>query len=200
MRTRSKLLLAGLTVALTLSVAVASSSAGRLSVSTRNFTITWSRLNKTTTGGGGPIGCPFTMSGSFHSSTLAKVSGALIGLINRSSYNSTTCGAATVNQESLPWHIRYRSFRGTLPNISGVDLGVTGAKFTLNIGATCTNQWTVERPAVFIANLSAGRVTSFTPDSGATIPFRGSFFCNLAGNYTLEGTSSSVTALTITLI
>jgi hypothetical protein len=203
MRTHSKILLAGLTAALTLSIAVAGASANRLSVSTRTFTMTWASLTKTTTGGIGPIRCPFTMSGSFHSSTIAKVNGALIGHMNRASYNPAGCtgGRATINQEALPWHIRYRAFRGTLPNITGVDFGVIGAKITLEAaGLTCTNQSTATNPWVFVANLSAGRVTGVTPDSSATIPLRGSFLCSFAGNYTYSGTSSSVTALTITLI
>ncbi len=203
MRTQSRLLLAGLTAALTLSMALASASASRFSVSTRTFTITWSSLNMSTTGGIGPIRCPLTISGSFHSATMAKVAGALIGHLSRGSFNSAGCtgGRATINQEALPWHLRYRAFRGTLPTITGIDLGMIGVKWTLNaIGIECTTQSTATSPWVFIANLSSGRLTSLTPDANATIPLRGLFLCGLGGNGTLEGTSSSATSLTIRLI
>jgi phospholipase/lecithinase/hemolysin len=203
MQNRSKLLLAALTATLMLSVAVTSASAGRLSVNTRNFTITWSRLQWSTTGGIGPIRCPTTLSGSFHSNTIAKVRGALIGLINRGTYNTAGCtgGRSTVNQEALPWHIRYNAFRGTLPNITGLDLAVVGAKVTLESGGiTCTTQTTATNPLVFVRNVSSGVSSSVTPDSNATIPLRGSFFCGFAGNWSISETSTTATSVTITLI
>ncbi len=203
MRTRSKVLLVALTAALMLSMAVASASANRLRISSTAFTITWASLNLSTTGGVGPIRCPVTLSGNFHSATISKVAGALVGLMNRGTANTAGCtgGRATVNQEALPWHIRYRAFRGTLPNITGVDLGLVNAKFTVNAsGLECTTTTTAANPAVGIANLSSGRLTSLTPDPNATIPLRGAFLCGFGGNGTFEGTSSSVTALTVTLI
>lgn len=206
MRTHSRLLLAGFTAALTLSLATANASAGRLSVSTRTFTITWASLNQFTTGGAGFISCPFTLSGSFHSSTIAKVSGALIGRINRGTIATASCtgGRETVNQESLPWHIRYEAFRGTLPNITGYDVEVIGVKMTLDVGFVCTMQSTAANPWVLITNVfpTSGRVTSVTPDPGVLIPLTGSggFCAGAVGNASFEGTSNSVTALTIRLI
>lgn len=203
MRTRSKLLLAGLTATLLLATAVASATAGRLSVSSRNFTITWASLNLSTTGGTGPIRCPATLSGTFHSATISKVNGALVGSVNRGSINTTGCtgGRATVNQEALPWHVRYRAFRGTLPTITGLDLGLVGGKFTTEAaGLTCTSQTSATNPLVGVVDLSRGTVTSLTPDSSATIPLRSTFLCSFAGNGAFSGTSTSVSALTVTLI
>jgi hypothetical protein len=203
MRSRSKILLVGLTAALMLSMAVASASAGRLSVNTRNFTITWASLQLSTTGGVGPIRCPVTLSGSFHSNTIAKVRGALIGLMNRGTANTAGCtgGRATVNQEALPWHIRYNAFRGTLPSITGVDLALVGSKFTVESGGiTCTTQTTATNPAIGVANVSGGVSTSITPDPSVTIPLRGGFFCGFAGNGSFSGTSTTSTTITVTLI
>ncbi len=203
MRTRSKFLLAGLAAALLLSIAVTSATAGRLSVSSRSFTITWNSLNLSTTGGIGPIRCPTTLSGTFHSATMSKITGALVGSVNRGTINNAGCtgGRATVNQEALPWHVRYRAFRGTLPTISGVDFSLVGGKFTTEAsGLSCTSITTAANPLVGIVNLGSGRVTSLTPDPSAIIPLRGAFLCGFSGSGTFEGTSSSVTALTITLI
>ncbi len=203
MRTRSKLLLAGLAAALLLSIAVTSATAGRLRVSSTTFTITWTSLNFSTTGGIGPIRCPVTINGNFHSATINKVTGALVGFVNRATVNGAGCtgGRATINQEALPWHIRYRAFRGALPAITGVDFSTVGAKWTAEAaGLSCTTITTAANPEVGIANLSSGRVTSLTPDGSAVIPLRGTFPCGFAGNGAFENQSTSVTAITITLI
>lgn len=192
MRTRSKFALAGLAAALVLSIAVTSAHAERLSVSSRNFTVVWARLTKVTTGGFGPIECPITVSGSYHSSTISKVLGALIGFINRASVDSSGCtgGRETVNLESLPWHIRYRAFSGSLPNITSIVWGAVGVKWTLEAaGVSCTTQSTAANPWVFLSNLSSGRLVSVTAESSAGVPLRGSFFCSFAGNGSLQGTS-----------
>ncbi len=203
MRIRSRLLLAALVSSLLLSFSVASATAGRLSVSSRSFTIVWTSLTKSTTGGVGPIRCPVTLSGSYHSATFAKVIGVLIGYTNRASVAGPSCtgGRVTINQESLPWHVQYEGFRGTLPNIPEFDVGLVRAKLTIDSGGiVCTAQSTAANPWIFLWNLSSGRATSVTPDRTATIPLRGAFLCGFAGNSTIEGTSSSVTASTITLI
>jgi hypothetical protein len=203
MRTRSKLLLAGLTAALLLATAVASATAGRLSVSSRSFTITWASLQFTTTGGIGPINCPITVNGSFHSNTITKATGALVGFVNRATVIGAGCtgGRATINQEALPWHVRYRAFRGTLPTITGVDFSTVGAKWTMESGGlACTTITTTANPVAGVANVSGGVVTSLTPDPSATIPLRSVFLCAIAGSGLFSNTSTTATTITVTLI
>jgi hypothetical protein len=124
MRTRSKLTLAVLTATLVLGLAVGSAAANRLSVSNRLFRATWLELKIVDD----PItvGCPVTLEGSFHSTTIRKVEGALIGAVTRAIVNGAEppCrgGRATLLQESLPWHVTYDDFEGVLPRIEQILL------------------------------------------------------------------------------
>ena len=60
-----------------------------------------------------------------------------------------------------PWHRRYRSFTGVLPNITSISDEVTGAEWTIRepaFGVTCV----VGRPGALVIgrySLSAGVVT-----------------------------------------
>jgi hypothetical protein len=61
--------------------------------------------------------CRLTLEGSLHARTMAKVAGSLIGYITRVRTGQCTVGT-TLLTETLPWHVRYESFSGTLPNIT----------------------------------------------------------------------------------
>lgn len=141
MRTRSKFILATLIATLLLGLAVSSASAGRFSTSNTRFRFTWSAL-----GIGEPLGanitltCRVTLEGSFHSATIRKVPRALIGAITRGIVDSSNCRGnqeptrLTILQESLPWHVTYESFRGTLPNITEISLLMQ--RYELQLSAT----------------------------------------------------------------
>ena len=203
MRTRSKLLIAGFTAALMLTMAVSSASAGRLSVTNKNFRIVWSGLEFSSTSGVGPVRCPVTLEGSFHSATAKKVVGALVGYVTRGTTLAAACagGRATINQSSLPWHIRYRGFLGSLPSIVGVAITAPDIEFTVNAGGiNCTTRSTPEEPAGGIGVVGAGGViTSNRADESFTVPLNGPF-CGLAsrgrfsgtGSVTLLGTATSI--------
>jgi hypothetical protein len=209
MRTRSKLLIAGLTAALMLTMAVAGASASRLSVSSRTFRIVWNPLTLSTTSGiAGPIRCPVTLEGSFHSATIRKTAGALVGYITRGTTVAASCagGTATVNQGSLPWHVRYRAFLGTLPAFEGVQLALIGAEFRVNAGGlNCTTTTTATEPAVGTALTNAsGVVTGMKAEERFTIPLEGAF-CGFGGRGTFSGTGTTTvlgasTAITVRLI
>ena len=202
MRTRSKLLFVGLIAAIGLMAAVGTASANRLSVSSRTFTAIWRPLRFTGFGGAISVTCSVTISGSFHSATIAKVRGALIGHINRATLDNSTCagGSATILQASLPWHVRYDSFAGTLPNISRVRLGLVGAAFLLNVGASCLYRSTAASPAFGNVLVGAGgAVTGLEAESGAAIPLQeGGFLCPAGGNFT--NTGAVTPAITVRLI
>jgi hypothetical protein len=126
MRPRSTLILAGLTATLLLGLAVSSASANRLSVTNTRFRITWREIEFHDLPESFRVLCPLTLEGSFHSATVRKVRGALIGAITRGIVNGSqppcTGGRATVLQETLPWHLTYEDFRGALPAINAIDL------------------------------------------------------------------------------
>jgi hypothetical protein len=133
MRARTKLIFAALSASLLMSLAVRSASAGRLSATNTRFRVTWNELRFVEPGGGG-IGftCRLTLEGSFHSATIRKVSGARIGSVTRGAFDSINCRStneparATLLQETLPWHVTYESFGGTLPNITDVTFLLQG--------------------------------------------------------------------------
>jgi hypothetical protein len=128
MRTRSTPIVAGLTAALLLGLAVSSATAGRLSTSNTKFRVTWNSLvflpdEESTLL---RMTCRLTLDGSFHSATFRKVPGAVIGAVTRGIVESSHCAGlsapnrATILQETLPWPLTYEAFSGTLPDIDGL--------------------------------------------------------------------------------
>src|ERR1044072_7798778 len=133
MYTRTKLIISALITILLMSLAVSSASASRLSVSNRNLRAVWSLLTLSTAGT--QITCPLTLEGSFHSATLAKRTGALIGHISRASVRGELAGClntATATISALPWHVAYGGFQGTLPRPTGLNLSLIGARLTID--------------------------------------------------------------------
>lgn len=118
MRTCSKLLVAALVATASLASAIADASASRLSVTSELFRVTYSEMSFTTEEGSSSTRCPVTLEGSFHSKTMTKTSALLVGYITRASAGTCTSGSITWLGETLPWHVRYESFRGTLPAIT----------------------------------------------------------------------------------
>lgn len=208
----TRLLLTSITAAAILALAVTSATAGRLSVTNKNFRVAWARLELSNTAVAGTISCPVTLEGSFHSQTIRKTAEALIGYVSRATVHNPACtgGSATINQETLPWHVIYESFTGTLPNIATVNIRLIRASFiVLLAGNTCRATTTAARPArgsVIVGG--GGRLEGIRADENATIPLvngPGGIFCGLASGR-FSGTSGSVnllgtaTPVTITLI
>ncbi len=189
--------LAAVAAMLVLSVAVSTAEAGRFSVSNQRFRTVWSALAIEQ---GSPVRCAVTLEGSFHSATLRKTAGALLGYVSRAAaLNACTGGNVTVGQEMLPWHIGYRTFRGVLPVISGIEVDVVGLGLRISAGGIeCRLATTAANPAVLVFNREPfrnGPLTSVTPTS-ARIPV-GPALCELfVGSTTLSG-SGTVTVLEI---
>jgi hypothetical protein len=129
MRTSSKLLLGALTAAAFLSFAVNSASARRIAILhfEEGFSFIWVPLEFI--GNGGTVRCNVTVEGSFHSGTISKVSGLLIGYVTRAILTNCVGGTAAFLPTTLPWHVRYLSFGGALPAIERITIAVTGAGF-----------------------------------------------------------------------
>ncbi len=199
MHAHVRLLLAGLAASLLLSLGISSASANNLSASNGRIRIVWESLQLASTSEAIPrVNCPVTLEGSFHSATIRKVSGALVGVVSRATIVPTTCtgGTVTILQEALPWHARYVSFSGTLPNITGVTLATVGAKWRFTAGGnTCGATSTAASPGVGIMNVVSGRVTSLTAESRSNIPFEGSFLCESSIGRAIFAGAGTVTAL-----
>jgi len=135
-----KLLLVAVSAAVLMgALLVSTASARNRSISSQTWTSLWRRMDFA--GGPGTIECEVKLSGSFHSRTITKTVNSLIGYITEGTVLRCIRGSMTINQASLPWHLRYRAFGGTLPNITSYSDTLTGAELRLReplFGATCT--------------------------------------------------------------
>jgi len=140
MRTRTMRAASAVGAALLLAALVGSATAGKFSVSNRSIRATWTALEFS--GGFVTIRCPTTLEGSFHSATIRKTVGALIGYISRGTVQRPCVNGLTwlFSEEpnevlggtfrgSMPWHITYRGFSGVLPMPLGLNLEIVGMKF-----------------------------------------------------------------------
>jgi hypothetical protein len=140
-----------------LAACVGTSAAGRLSVTSSTFRVGLARW--TFSGGFGTVECPLTLEGSLHSRTIAKTAGSLIGYITRATLGTCARGSATILTVSLPWHVRYGTFSGTLPAITRIFTTFTGARFQ------------IREPVVSITCLASGGTNSvaYNRESGGVL-------------------------------
>jgi hypothetical protein len=196
----SKLLLAVVGATVLLGSLVATASAGRLSSSSQTLRATFREVRFS--GGFGTTVCNVTLEGSLHERTIAKAANNLIGYITAAAVGGCTQGSATILRETLPWHVRYQGFTGTLPAITTIVTRVINSSFQIRepvFGITCLARATEATPTIGTYNREA---------SGAltTARISGSVPTNCGAEGTLEGTSNSLTELnsttriTITLI
>ena len=194
----SKLLIAGVGATALLAASVSSASAGRLSFSATSASATWTTM--TFSGGIGTVQCEVILNGTLHSRTMNKIRLSLMGYITAGNVTRCARGGATILRETLPWHVRYESFGGTLPNISGVRTLVVGLPFRIReptFGIECLARSTPEEPMVLQYNLDAGRQIT-TATVGGTVRCGGF-------TETFSGTSSTISEaggarVTVTLI
>jgi hypothetical protein len=197
MQRHTRLLLVSLAAMAILGTTVGTTTAGRLSLYFRHqFRIVWSPLNLSNTITSDTVRCPVTLEGSFHSASIRKVVGALIGYVTRAFAGNTACtgGRVTVNMETLPWHLRYGSFTGTLPVIETVTVSLVRASFTVNAGGNvCKASTTAEAPSRAIITVKLGLILeAIRVDESARIPLvngPGGVFCGL-GSGILSGTGT----------
>jgi hypothetical protein len=204
--TKTLLALVGATVML--GALVGSASAGRLSTTSRNIRATWSGMRFVEPAFGASVICPVTLEGSLHSAVIAKVDQALIGHISRATLNNGSCsgGRATILQASLPWHVHYNGFTGTLPNITALRTLIDGAAFRVDGAFTCLFLTEHGRPAIGTFNRNTGtRALSNVDVSGEITSVEGCAFGSRPTGI-LSGRSTSLTQLgatggiTVTLI
>jgi hypothetical protein len=145
MRNSVRLLLSCALATVALAAMVNGASARSLSISNQNIRAVWAPVFIIVPMT--PVGehrCTLTLEGSFHSRTIAKVNGALIGYITWASVGHP-CGGegemwvhngverplgGAAPATSLPWHMTYQGFTGSLPNISEVRILIRGIRVT----------------------------------------------------------------------
>jgi len=121
-----KTLLAVVGAAVVLSALVGSASAGRLSLSSGTWRVTFASLTLRYLEEINAATCAITLEGSFHARSIVKRANTLFGYVTRAATGSCSLGSATLLTETLPWHVRYQSFAGTLPNITSMGIDIVG--------------------------------------------------------------------------
>lgn len=201
MRHTTKLVFAALAATILMSFAVGSASARRIETSEQGFLIRWTNL--VFVAAGNRISCPVTLEGSFHSRTISKVCGQLIGYISTAQVPpglEPPCinGRATALTETLPWHILYVSFAGRLPTISRIRIKLIGAAFQIHVpnSVTCLAVTTHTNPAVGDVNVNgSGEATTLTALPEFMIPLEEPCrILNVTGGF--EGTGEVFTLIT----
>ena len=197
-----KTVLATLAVALA-SAAVPSAAGARTGVSVEPTGTTFTMATTTETGLGSDIDCTMTLAKTLHS-RISKVLGALIGTTSIT-INTDRCtggnmgllvGGRRVTGAQGPYHLTYRSFSGTLPNITAITRRLND--ITL---------WVSQE--VFIQCLTSGAVdidivtTGGNPVTGGraaaqALPVTGSFECPVV-SVTFSGTGSQSPSVRMTL-
>jgi hypothetical protein len=136
-------------------------------------------------GGFGTVECPLTLEGARHVGTALKLAGNLAGFFEEARLGTCTRGSATILTASLPWHYRYASFTGTLPNITSLNYTLVGMQLQIReptFGVTCLASGGI---ATMRFNREAGgNLTTFV--LGGSSPTN----CGISG--TLSGTSNSL--------
>jgi hypothetical protein len=173
---------------LLLALAASSASAQRLSVSNRNIRMQFRPLRFTSRESEATIGCNLTLEGSFHSATIHKVRGALVGHVSRASVASCGFGtAATILTASLPWHITYDSFLGRLPRLEAqvILLHRTAYRIDTLLTPPCLYQEDGRERVRGIVNIEPnGLVTNGNADPGRALPlFEGPAECFRFGGF-----------------
>lgn len=199
----ARVLLAVAAATVLLGVGVGTASARRLRVSSQTFRIAFARIRIESEVI--PFNnCPITMEGSFHSESIVKVAAALVGYITRAQLGPCESGHVTILRETLPWHLRYTSFSGTLPSIGRVTLDIIEfAIFTRNTetGVSCLLRTTAANPLRLSLAREAGGAISEAELDGRRIPTSCVFETNNViarlGAVTVPG---STTRVTLTLI
>jgi hypothetical protein len=102
--------------------------------------------------------CRLTLEGSFHSRSIAKIAESLIGYVNSATLGECPINDTRVLRETLPWHIRYRSFAGTLPSIVEFTTVIVGFAMSIRepFGVRCLGRSTATEPVFFRWTREAG--------------------------------------------
>jgi hypothetical protein len=194
---RWKPLLATLGVATLLCAAVGAASARNLSLSTQTLRATWQNLEVSEMFGV-IVRCQLTLEGSLHARTHVKVVGTLIGYVNRAAMSCPVFEWRLLT-ETMPWHVRYRLFAGTLPNIASWWTSIVGFAIGIrsSLGMSCLGRSTAAEPFQLTYNRGAG---------GGLIEgvASGSFPAECGGGATntlsFAGRTATIQAATLTLI
>jgi len=140
-----------------LAMLVGVTQARRFSISSFSTRMVWQQMRFSS--GLIPISCDVTLEGTLHERNITKRFETLVGYITRAEAEECSGGQVTLLTETLPWHTRYSSFSGTLPNITSMNL-IT--QFRIQIRPTgqmaCLAETTNIIPAIYSLVLMGSEV------------------------------------------
>lgn len=102
-----------------------------------------------------------------------------IGYVTRAIGGACTGGSITMLTATLPWHLQYESYQGTLPRMTSIAVRLVNANIEIEPGAFigCLARTTEERPLrMWWLREAAGPIVFAVLDEAASIPLTG-FFC-----------------------
>lgn len=185
---------------------VGTASARRLASSSGTIRAAWTEL--IFSGSGATITCPVTLEGSLHERTIDKTPEALIGYITRVIVGEGVCrgGGARALTETLPWHVRYGSFEGRLPDIEAITARIINANFQIRatiggIPVSCLYTTSGTSPAT--GRFSRNTATRAITGVAAAGSIRSNTFGCPNGGFAGTGTVTELgtsNAITVTLI
>lgn len=145
---------ATVTAALCLFAGVA--TARRFSISSISFRSAWEQM--TFRGGVNSVRCDVTMEGTLHERNVTKMAFSLIGYVTRATTQECMGGSVFFPPETLPWHVQYSSFTGTLPIITLVGLIFPSLTFRIQPTGqvTCVAVSTAREPASWALHVEPG--------------------------------------------
>jgi hypothetical protein len=204
MRTCIKLIMTGLTAIALLASLTASGAARNFEFSNTSFRVAFTPISFGEPFGFFTVRCNVTMEGSFHARTIPKVSRSLIGYVTRGTVAHPCTGGeawawngtegALTGASTLPWHLSYEGFIGTLPNITGIRILLRNFKFTMSTFA-CLGTYAPTNTNGTI-NVAADRTMTLTPGTESHSIIEGSCpagrFSGTSSRITLEGTSNPI--------
>lgn len=206
MRSIRKPLLGALAALVLVGAFVGHAAANRLAFSSQTWRVAFPTAGEPPPGF---VSCPFTIEGTLHSRTLSKVSGSLIGYVTRATVAEASCrgGRGRFLTETLPWHVRYESFAGTLPSITAIRGQIIGWGTLLEYaeipGSSCLYLTSATEPAKFTLSREpvTSIITAFRLDETALIrlasgnsPFcpETAFLSGTTANFTVLGSTARV--------
>ena len=191
---RVKFVFSTLIAALLLSVGAGGAAA-------RSFEVSEQRVTGTSRGmvfesSSGNVTCDVTRVITLHRRTFAKVANTLIGYVTDVRATNCTERSTGALTETLPWHVTYGGFSGTLPRITEMRLNVLNVTFLFTIfGVSCLFAGTGEgRLAVSAGSASTLRLNEAVAFNLAA----GGFFC--PRTYRMRGTLNLSPILMIRLL
>jgi len=214
MRKVVSLSLTVIAASLLLAAAVGTASARNLSSSSSDWRVTWAGLEFVSPGLL-TIRCRVTLLGTFHARTIAKVARSLIGSVTRA-FVTRPCtngegwafDGTEGRPQTLPWHLTYEAFAGTLPNITSLDVLLSRFRFLISsgfCGAASYGSATDNVTGRITRNTATGELTTLAPVAGRNTVNRVTLlsgFCPATG--LMAGTGNVMTEsgarITVTLI